>query len=336
MKEFDAIKIDEIKLESNTENSKIYILKVAYSDLDKLFKLGNISINREVEEERAKIMSEYIKDKNTFYPTIVAATNSKNLINYNEKLKTISIKSFGENDKFIVIDGQHRFKSIVGLNEKIDDRYQSVLLIDNINDFQQRKIFIDINDTPKKVTTGTKLRFKKTIENYITLSFLDSDENILNYIDMDENQAGKNETIPYKYLYKFNEKLLKVLSSNFKKDKIVISEIDDMYINDLLLINNKVKELIVSEAKNESIVKYEVFYIELGARCSEELKLYFYEKKKIDMSKINEINKKIDKIKSSIKNISDEFFEKKCKTQSDRKATIEEIIDKYWGENYEL
>ncbi|AMN35783.1 DNA sulfur modification protein DndB [Clostridium perfringens] len=331
MREFDAIKIDEIKLDNNTENSNIYILKVSYSDLDKLFKIGNISINREVEEERAKKMSEYIKDKNSFYPTIVAATNTKNLINYNENLKTISVKLLGENDKFIVIDGQHRFKSIVGLTEKFDNRYQSVLLIDNINDFQQRKIFIDINDTPKKVTTGTKLRFKKNIENYITLSFLNFDEDILDYIDMDENQAGKNETIPYKYLYRFNEKLLKVLSNNFNKEKILLSEIDNTYMEDLLLINSKIKELIVDELKNESIIKYEVFYIELGLKCSNELNRYFSENKKIDETKIGEIIQKVDNIKISIKDISDRFLQKKCKNQSDRKNAIEEILGEYWG-----
>ena len=166
----DAILIDEIEFGNTNDKSKIYIAKINYKDLSSVCKFGNVSINREVDDDRAAKMVEYIKGKGSFYPTIVVATNKKNLIDYDVNKKRIMMKIKDEQDKFIVLDGQHRFESINLLLEDNSDinRYQSVFIIENMNNFQQRKVFLDINDTPKRVTTGTKLRFDKTIANYFS------------------------------------------------------------------------------------------------------------------------------------------------------------------------
>ncbi|EOU1682064.1 hypothetical protein M1Z66_000971 [Clostridium perfringens] len=333
MKKIDALKIDEISLNNTDEKSNIFILKVAYSELNNLFKLGNIAINREVDEERAKKMTEYIKEKNSFYPTIVAATSAKNMINYDDNLKLIETKITKDDQKFIVIDGQHRFKSILELDCNMD-RYQSVLLIDNINEFYQRKIFCDINDKAKKVTTGTKLRFNKTIENYITLYFLNKNDNFLKSVNMDENKAGKGNEIPYKYLYRFNENLLKDLSKEFKQNRITINDIEEKYINDVMDINNSIKVLIESE-KFDGLIKYEVFYIALGEILCKLLKNKFSEKQKIDME---EIKLRLDELKSKFSEISKEFLNNVPEKQNSKKERVKEILKKYLnlGEKNEL
>ncbi len=124
----DGIKIQEIKMGDTESKSNIYIAKIEYNELNKVCKLGNVSINREVDSDRAEAMVKYIEDENTFYPTIVVATSKKNIIDYNEVKKTIEIKVKDDKDKFIVLDGQHRFKSIDLLTDEDlkNDRYQSV------------------------------------------------------------------------------------------------------------------------------------------------------------------------------------------------------------------
>ena len=64
----EAIKIDEVEIGEINEKSNIFIAKIAYKDLNKICKLGNVSINREVDDDRAEKMVEYIKIELLFFP----------------------------------------------------------------------------------------------------------------------------------------------------------------------------------------------------------------------------------------------------------------------------
>lgn len=322
----DAILIDEIEFGNTKEKSRIYIAKISYKDLNSVCKFGNVSINREVDDDRAAKMVEYIEKKDSFYPTIVVATNKKNLIEYDENKKTIQIKIKDDEEKFIVLDGQHRFKSInLLLKEKECDinKFQSVFIIENMNNFQQRKVFLDINDTPRRVTTGTKLRFDKTIANYFSLSFLDENCSVLKYILMDDNQTSTNNKIPYKYIIKFNEKLISILSKNFKNNKITFEEVEK-YKNDIVKINNMLDEIIKKSQQNDyQITKYELFYTELGDLLGEYIKDAFDNKKDIEMKKIG---KCMASIKKCMNEISGKFMAKVPKGQKEKKETIKGLL----------
>jgi len=321
----EAIKIDEIEIGEITEKSNIYVAKILYNDLNKVCKLGNVSINREVDNDRAEKMVEYIKTKGSFYPTLVAATTKKNIIDYNEKKKNIEIKIKDEQDKFIVLDGQHRFQSINYLlkEEGNIERYQSVLLIENMNNFQQRKTFLDINDTPRRVTTGTKLRFDKTIANYYSLSFIDKRDNVLKYILMDDNQTANNEKIPYKYIVKFNDKLISIISKEFKKGKLKFTQIDS-YKKSILIINGILADIIEQSQKNDDqITRYELFYTVLGELLSLYIEESFTNGCEIDVSKVEE---DLNLVKEHLSEISSGFLENIPTNQSLKKEKIKDLI----------
>lgn len=323
----EAIKIEELELVENNDKSNIYIAKVEYSDLNKICKLGNVSINREVDLDRAEKMVEYIKNRGAFYPTIVVATTKKNIIEYNDLKKSAEIKIRDEQDKFIVLDGQHRFNSINLIPEEVSirGRYQSVLIVENINNFQQRKLFLDINDTPRRVTTGTKLRFDKTIANYISLSLVDSRESILSYVLMDDNQTSTNKKIPYKYIVKFNEKLISILSQNFKKGNIDLITIDK-YKEEILQINNYMIDLVeFTQCENYEITKYELYYIVLGEKFSNYIKDAYLRNKCIDLEKIK---KDFKVIEEGLQEISKEFLSNIPKSQTDKKGSLDSLLSK--------
>jgi len=326
----DAIKIDEVEIENTNEKSSIYVAKVEYKELNKICKLGNVSINREVDDDRAEKMVDYIKKKGSFYPTIVVATTKKNIIDYSDMKKKIEVRIREEQDKFIVLDGQHRFESInllVKENPNIE-RYQSVLLIENINDFQQRKIFVDINDTPRKVTTGTKLRFEKTIANYYSLSFVDFRDDVLECILMDDNQTSNNKEIPYKYIVKFNEKLINVLQKNFARGKLTMTEIDQ-YKESIFQINNMLIEILKFSQNNDNqITRYELFYIVLGEIFSCYMSNSLNTKEELE---INKIQDEFTIIKNNLPKISSDFLDDIPKDQSGKKEKIHNLISNVIG-----
>lgn len=326
----EAIKIDEIEIGEINEKSNLFIAKILYKDLNKICKLGNVSINREVDDDRAEKMVEYIKAKGAFYPTLVVATTKKNIIDYNEKKRNIEIKIKDEQDKFIVLDGQHRFQSINYLLKEEGDikRYQSVLLIENMNNFQQRKTFLDINDTPRRVTTGTKLRFDKTIANYYSLSFIDKRENVLKYILMDDNQTANNEKIPYKYIVKFNDKLISIISKAFKKGNLKFPEVD-YYKEPILAINDILVDIIEqSQNNNNQITRYELFYTVLGELLSSYIEDSFINKCEIDLTKVKD---ELNLIKVQLSEISTKFLEDVPTSQTLKKCKIKTLICEVLG-----
>lgn len=323
----DGIKIDEIELGDSSDISNLYIARICYKNIHEVCKLGNVSINREIDRDRAKKMVDYIKKKGSFYPTIVVATNSKNTIKYNEMFKTIDISINDENDKFIVLDGQHRFESINLIDDKqlTEKRYQSMLIVENMNNFQQRRLFLDINDTPKRVSTGTKLRFDKTIANYFSLMLLDKNDKVLDYILMDDNQTASNKEIPYKYIVRFNEKLLISISKMFKDNKCKLRDIETVK-DFIILIDEKLIELIeFSQKENLEITRFEIFYIQLGEKLSENIKIK--KENEFDVDLENSI-KYLDEIIKNLKDISERFTKPETpKTPSDKKMKIIELIN---------
>ncbi|MDK0570362.1 DGQHR domain-containing protein [Clostridium perfringens] len=301
---FDGIKIDEKKLSENSDEiSSIYMLKMGFKELIEVCGLGKISINREVDEYRSEKMVEYIKEKSTFYPTILVATMKKNLIIYDEKNKTIEINSDNNKD-IVVIDGQHRYKSIeLLLKENYDEnsnRTQSVLLLDNTNEFQQRKIFIDVNDNSKKVTVGTKLRLERSLINYISLNMVNKMEYLQKRVMMDDNQAKDFETIPYKFIIKGNRELFKEVEKKYNNKQIELEYIDKR-IETIINLWKKIFALIdVGVEQKCNVIITEVFYIALCKEISNDINKYFNNDKYFDSF--------FENMKTEIKSINEKFY----------------------------
>lgn len=335
---FDGIKIDEKRISENSEEiSSIYMLNVGFKDLVEICGIGKISINREVDECRAKKMVDYIKDNSTFYPTILVATTKKNLINYDKKNKIININSgngFKKNKDIIVIDGQHRYKSIeLLLKEDLksnQERYQSVLLLDNINEFQQRKIFVDVNDNSRKVTVGTKLRLEKNIVNYISLVMVDRINYLTERVAMDDNQTKEFDKIPYKFIIKGNKELLTDIEISYNKKEIELYEVD-VLIEEIIKVWNKIFEVIKKGVENNcNIVLTEVFYIAL---CQEVFNAYKKKSNSIDKNfTYNDcIDEFFENLKRGIEKINFRFYSK------DRNKIKEKInkLTELMGETYD-
>lgn len=320
----DALQIDEIEL-NEEEKSKIYVIKVSYSDLKNLCRLGNIAINRELDEDRALEMVDYINSKSSFYPTLVVSTVKKDNIDYQETEKSMVITIKKDEDKFIVLDGQHRFQSInlISDEELKKERYQSILLVENINDFKQRKLFMDINNTPRKVKTGTKCRFEKTISNYISLKLINNRESALKYITMDENQTKDNNKIPYKYIVKFNEKFINLLEKGFKQEKYKLENIDKV-MTEVLEVNKLLLDLIeFSQISDINVTTYEVMYSCLGVILSE----YVVETSNNNVQiRMEDIRYVLKILKEKLKDISTEFTQSIPKSQSERKSKLDMIV----------
>lgn len=338
--EFEAIKIEEKKLiEKTKEISCMYIVKFDYKSLIDICTIGKISINRDVEEDRAKKMVNYIKDVHAFYPPIIVATLKKNLIKYDSINNRIHIDSdkFVKNNDLIVIDGQHRFRSIELLSEEnstlIENRYQSVFLIDNINEFQQRKIFIDINNTSRKVTTGTKLRFEKNIINYISLNLVNNSEKIQQKITMDDNQTTTTDELPYKFIIRGNERLLKKIDSFYEKRKIKIDDIDNL----LEIIKDfweKVFEIIDESAKLEcGVATNEAFYIALCEMAEEKFNCCIFDGEELEENPTGKfleslVTDDLDKIKQNIEEINKEYYKRPLNKTKDRIDTLLNLMKK--------
>lgn len=336
---FDAIKIDEKILSINTEEvSRMYMIKMDYESLIELCGVGKVSINRVVDTYRSGKMKNYIREKNAFYPPLIVATTKKNLIIYDVEKKTIRIdeEKLIKNKDMLVIDGQHRYTSIKMLKEEdrnlISNRYQAIFLIDNLNEFQQRKTFIDINDNAKKVTTGTRLRLDKTLINYISLSIVDNCIGIQKRISMDGNQTVSLKKIPYKFIIRGNEKLVKKIDDDYDRNKIDIAIVDKI-LSSLYIIWDEVFKIVdLAEEKQCNIVINEVFFIAVCIICEGILIEDIYNKvlNKVTIDKIEfkkNISSQIDKIMSSLDMIDKLYYEADLNRAKEKYEKIVEIIN---------
>lgn len=324
----EALKVDSLDLNgSSIEKSTIYTSIMTYEELIEICTLGNVSINREVDDERASQMVAYIGQSNAFYPPIVVATNKKNNLDYIETTKQLCIDIHEEDCKFIVIDGQHRFKSIEKLlkEESEDDKYtkrkQSVFIIDNANDFNQRKIFMDINNNSKKVKLGTKIRFEESIANYFGLYVLENIEGFTEYVVLDSDQATDNTKIPYKFIVKCMEKIVNVLEKEFRKERLRFEDIEK-YNSIVLSIWKSIFILIQKAAENGyKITGIEKFYIVLGKNIQK-----LFENKQERQKIIGCIENLIENIEC----ISEEFENANLKSISEKEQKIDSLIKVYF------
>lgn len=165
-----------IRIEDCLKNK--FLLTIKYKDLVEITEINKLSVNRIVDEEKAKRMISFIEKEDNFYPTIMMVTEEKCDIKYDENTSMITLKS--NRDKLLgIVDGQHRYKSIelmLGRDEKNNDimdilreKEQTVFLVSNLTKQDQRNLFLEINSTPNKVKKGTQLRLDITTYNYYGL-----------------------------------------------------------------------------------------------------------------------------------------------------------------------
>lgn len=230
MNRFMAIRLDE------KEYSNKYIAVMTFKQLTELTEIKSLSNNREVNPDRASEMMEFIKDEKAFYPPLILSTNKK-ILNYknNEIHIRYDKKNSAEEKPFSIIDGQHRFQSIEKLCESIGDdksqifnRLQSIFIIENISDVEQRKIFIDINENAKKVTLATKERFKITLANYMGLKIIKDNDILKGNINMDIEKTEKIDKYPYKYVIAANKILLFDLEKRYLRNEFKLNDLEEV------------------------------------------------------------------------------------------------------------
>lgn len=318
-------KVDGILIDNkNEKGKKQYIATVSFKDLVEICSLGNIAINRGVEEKRAQKMTQYIMEEEAFYPPIVVSSSFENTLKYEKETNKIIINIEKDNQKLTIIDGQHRYLSIAYLlknTEKLEhqNRRQSIFIINNINDYEQRKIFMDINDNASRVKPGTKIRFEKSISNYFSLIILDEIQEFCSIVKMDLNQTADVECIPYKYIVCLNSRMLQILSEEFSNGIKKMTEIK-VYKECVVKIWVKIKELIdiCIEDKNK-IITNEAFFIGLGKKLAQ-----YYDNDEFDLNKLFNF---IDLVIRDIENISREYFDSNLKLKTQKEEKIIEILN---------
>lgn len=263
-----------IRIEDSLKNK--FLLTIKYKDLIEITEINKLSVNRIVDEEKAKRMIPFIEEEKNFYPTIMMVTEEKCEIKYDENTSTITLKS--NLDKLLgIVDGQHRYKSIeLMLNrEDIDEskinrlkeKEQTVFLISNLKKQEQRELFLEINSTPNKVKKGTQQRLDITTYNYYGLRFLNENEKYLKYINFDEDQVLKKDEkkIPYKFMLKGNEELLKDFEKSYINNTINETDINKHYTGIETIwryILDKIIEYVTSqETLKGTIYSLELYYI---------------------------------------------------------------------------
>lgn len=189
-------------LEENIGGKLYYIGYITFEQLSKHSQLKPLTVNRITDDNRITDMKDYISKNNSFYPPIVLALNDNSEFEYNRNRNTLSIDLQQNINPLVIIDGQHRYKSIKAL---IDDRStyiqnatrrQAVYIVTNMSETEQRNIFMQINETMKQVSNVSRRIFKIEIPNYISLKTV-KDLNIVKMINF------KNDQCTIKYPYKF-------------------------------------------------------------------------------------------------------------------------------------
>lgn len=268
VKRFKCIKI-------NDERENKYLISAKYKDLVDITEVNKLSINRLIDEDRAKRMIDFIKMDSNFYPTIIMVTSEDCNLTFYESTSELELRS-ESNYLLGVVDGQHRYRSIELMLEneeiteeakqKIMEREQSIFLISNLKKREQRTLFLEINRSANKVKKATELRLDISVYNYYGLEFLKNHKEFLEYINFDEDQVLKKEEkkIPYKYIIKSNEALLKDFEQEYKNKNVKAEELNKYYecieyIWDTIM--KKVVEYIKQDKPlRKSIFSLEIFY----------------------------------------------------------------------------
>lgn len=298
-------------LENRVNGKKVYVGYITYKNLVKNSFLKPLTVNRMTDEGRIKKMMEYIERRESNYPPIVVSveegcrhifdSNSKELI-----VEKNSKKGY-ENNRLVIIDGQHRYLSIKSLlksnsnNIEILDRKQAIYILTDMTESEQRQCFMDINDNMKRVSSVSKRIFEISIANYISLKVI-KQLNIIDKVNIKNDQCTK------KYPYKFIQEANKILFREFKlsnyTEKNLITELDIYsekvsvlwryiltFIDDNTRLDIGFSKLEDSDKRDYKSIKTEIFikaFIEILVNKSSEL-LNF---KDIPIEKLEDIIKK--------------------------------------------
>lgn len=220
-------------LENKVNGKSVYIGYVKYSDLVKFAFLKPLTVNRITNKSRIKDMKEYIMKQNSNYPPIVVAVEEGCRASYNGKENKLLIeKGSNENrlNRLVIIDGQHRYLSIESLiksnpeNSGILNRKQAIYILTGISELEQRKYFMDINETMKSVSSVSKRIFQITVPNYISLKVIKT-LNIIKKVNIKNDQCTNK--YPYKFIQSGTEVLFGYINyADFSEDSI-ISKLDN-------------------------------------------------------------------------------------------------------------
>lgn len=329
---------------------------IKYCDLVKYGFLKELTVNRITDEARLPKMEEYIRQPESIYPPIVVALEKSVKKSYNINTKELiiekGISENSDNNILVIIDGQHRFLSIEEIIkedniEGFDKRKQSIFILTDMSDIEQRDLFIQINDNMKRVSSVSKNILDVTIPNYISLKTI-KELDIINKVNMRNDQCTK--VYPYKFILEGNKVLFKNLKiDNFDECKLL--EVLNHYSMVGTSIWKRILEYIESNSSLElgivdkkkittndySIIKTEAFIKAIFCIIKDDEELH---KQIVDSeSDIATIDNKIEKYIKLLNNINfgDEEDIKRIKksNKKEKEEQIARIIKNNMGESNE-
>lgn len=259
----------------NKINGKLqYNGYIKYKDLVKYALLKPLTVNRLTNPNRVNKMKEYIEKPESIYPPLVIALEIGCNYSYNNNELFIGGESDDlilEEDRLIIIDGQHRYLSIKELIDTCEDdeilnRKQAVFILNNMSDLEQRHMFMEINDNMQKVSSVSRRIFEVKIPNYISL------RTIIN-LDIVRKINIKNDQCTEYYPYKF------ILSGN----QLLFKDIELENFNNETLLNDLEKYIKCSEYIWDSILKFIEKNTVLNIGISEEANLNDYKSIKTEI-----------------------------------------------------
>lgn len=294
-----------IKIEclENRINGKLqYTGYIKYKDLVKYALLKPLTVNRLTNNNRVNKMREYIEKPESIYPPLVIALEiGCNCLYSNNELLVggESDDLIAEEDRLVIIDGQHRYLSIKELIENCEDdeilnRKQAVFILNNMSDLEQRHMFMEINDNMQKVSSVSRRIFEVKIPNYISLKTI-TNLGIIKKINIKNDQC--TEYYPYKFILSGNQLLFKDIELESFNNETLLNELEKYikcseYIwKNVLIFIEKNSTLNIGISKEANLNDYKSIKTEIF------IKVLF---KKIIKENPDILNLSIDKINSIV------------------------------------
>lgn len=149
----------------------------------------NKEVNRDISDQRISKIVNYIdtydSEVGIYFPSIVLIAEGETPTVNEERNQFV----FEKDIKFVVLDGQHRIKALEKyVNKEADKNRLNQILTStittqiyfNLNEEQQRELFLDINATSKQVSTSLAFKFDgRNPLNLIIKELLDEENNNL-------------------------------------------------------------------------------------------------------------------------------------------------------------
>lgn len=263
--EFKALKIDTYDFNVVKKKTNLYIATIPYKELVEIAEVKEMSTNRAVNIKRIDEIKNYIVKENSFFPPIVITSDIQDYLVFSADKSEIKIDTNKlRRNKMYIIDGQHRFSAIkqIIVDEPNYSKNQAVFIIEYLDEYERRKLFLDINDNAVSVKCGTRERFKKSISNYLSLYIASNSECFKNKIDMEANQTRTSEQYPFKFLASGNRILFRKLENSFISDaEITFESIKELVTKVALELWDKLYNLIIEFEIEHPIVLSEAFVI---------------------------------------------------------------------------